>query len=112
MERLYQVTINGVPYNIVSDKSQEYINKIETYVNNKIVGIIDENPKVSTLVAAIITALSAAEDLIMEKEASDRIREQITDYSQQAYVAQSRMEEYKAKYEELLKQNERLRNGF
>ena len=112
MERLYQVTINGVPYNIVSDKSQEYINKIETYVNNKIVGIIDENPKVSTLVAAIITALSAAEDLIMEKEASDRIREQITDYSQQAYVAQSRMEEYKAKYEELLKQNDRLRNGF
>lgn len=103
MEKIYQVTINGIEYNILSDRTQEEIDKIEAYVNGKITGIIDKNPKVSTAVAAIFTALNAAEDLIAEKEASDRIREQVTQYSQQAYECQSKMEEYKAKYEKLLK---------
>ena len=104
MEKMYKVTINGLEYNIMSDRSQEDIKKIEAYVDKKINDIIDANPKVSIAVAAVFAALNAAEDLISEKESSDRIREQITDYSQQAYIAQSKMEEYKSKYESLLKE--------
>ena len=104
MEKKYNVAINGLTYSIMSDRSEEDIRKIEAYVNNKITSIIDANPKVSIAVAAIFTALNAAEEMFAEKEASDRIREQVTSYSEQAYIAQSKMEEYKEKYENLLKE--------
>lgn len=109
MEKLYQVVINGTTYSILSERPEEFIRKVEAYVNGKITGIIEQNPKVSLSVAAIFTALNAAEDLMYEQEASDRIRAQVTEYSQEAYELRNKMEDYKAKYEECLRTIERLK---
>lgn len=104
MEKLYQVVINGMTYDILSEKDEEFIRKIETYVNGKVTAIMEQNPKVSLAVASIFTALNAAEDLVYEQEASDRIRAQVTEYSQEAYELRNKADDYKAKYEDALKQ--------
>ena len=111
MEKLYQVVINGTTYDILSERSEEFIRNVESYVNGKLTSIIEANPKVSLAVASVFTALNAAEELIYEREASDRIRAQVTDYSQETYEIRNKMEDYKAKYEEALKTIERLKNG-
>ena len=112
MEKLYQVVINGITYDIVSERPEEFIRKIEAYVNGKVTAITEQNPKVSLAVASIFTALNAAEDLVYEQEASDRIRAQVTEYSQEVYALRSKMEDYKTKYEEALRTIERLKNGI
>lgn len=112
MEKLYQVVINGTTYDILSERPEEFIRKVESYVNGKITAITEQNPKVSLAVASIFTALNAAEDLVYEQEASDRIRAQVTEYSQDVYELKSKMEDYKTKYEEALKTIERLKNGI
>ena len=104
MEKLYQVVINGMTYDILSEKDEEFIRKIETYVNGKVTAIMEQNPKVSLAVASIFTALNAAEDLVYEQEASDRIRAQVAEYSQEAYELRNKADDYKAKYEDALKQ--------
>ena len=70
MEKIYTVKINGVSYNIVSDRSEEDIRKIEALVNDKITDIINGNPNVSITVAAVLTALNLAEDLIINKQSA------------------------------------------
>ena len=52
MEKLYQVVINGMTYDILSEKDEEFIRKIETYVNGKVTAIMEQNPKVSLAVAS------------------------------------------------------------
>lgn len=111
MENKYKVTINGIDYYVISERSEEFIAQIEAYVNSKITAIIDANPKVSLSNAAIYAALNAAEDLVAEKEAADLIRTQVTGYSKEAYDNEEKMYEYKEKYERALKEIERLRNG-
>ena len=80
MEKLYKVVINGVPYEVLSDCSEERINEIETYVNNKMVEILEKNPRTSSLVAAIFTAMSAAEEMFNEKENAENLKETLGEY--------------------------------
>ena len=80
MEKIYKIVINGVPYEVLSDCSQERINEIEAYVNNKMVEILEKNPRTSSLVAAIFTAMSAAEEMFNEKENSENLKERLGEY--------------------------------
>ena len=47
MEKLYQVVINGMTYDILSEKDEEFIRKIETYVNGKVTATVFVEPIVS-----------------------------------------------------------------
>ncbi len=111
MEKHYQVVINGMTYDILSERNEEFVRKVEAYVNGKVTAIMEKNPKVSLAVASIFTALNAAEDLVYEQEAADRIRAQVTEYSQETYELRSKAEEYKEKYEEALKKLELLKRS-
>lgn len=56
------VKINNNEYIMTGEESIEYLVKVSEYVDEKMKEIIDVNPKLSTSMAAVLTALNVADD--------------------------------------------------
>jgi len=104
MGKIYTVTIGGSEIKIQSEQSEEFIGKIVDYINQKLDEVVKANSKISASTAILLTALNTAEDLFLEREASDRIREQVTNYSSEFSKYKYQMLEYKNKYEKAKKE--------
>ncbi len=66
-----KIEILGREYNIKSDQGEERVKRIGEYINLKVKEITEGTPNISTLSAAILTALNIANDyfdLLEERE--------------------------------------------
>ena len=66
MERLIEVNIFGHDYTVKTDADAEYIQKIASYVDEKMGEILRSTKTVSTLNVAILAALNIADDFFQE----------------------------------------------
>lgn len=57
------VKLDGSEYTIVSEESREYMLEISDLVNTKLSEVKIQNSKLSTSMAALLTALNVADDL-------------------------------------------------
>ena len=57
------VKLDGSEYTIVSEESREYMLEISDMVNTKLSEVKIQNSKLSTSMAALLTALNIADDL-------------------------------------------------
>lgn len=57
------VKLDGSEYTIVSEESREYMLEISDMVNTKLSEVKIQNSKLSTSMAALLTALNMADDL-------------------------------------------------
>ncbi|MCT4585202.1 MAG: cell division protein ZapA [Peptostreptococcaceae bacterium] len=74
------VKINNNEYIMTGEESIEYLVKVSEYVDQKMKEIIDVNPKLSTSMAAVLTALNVADDYFKcnegkNKEESEQLEE-------------------------------------
>lgn len=60
--------IGGMDYAVRGSDSEEHIHKLGLYVDRKMNEIIRNNTKLSTNMAAVLTALNVADDFIKAKE--------------------------------------------
>ncbi|MFV3011935.1 cell division protein ZapA [Clostridium botulinum] len=56
------VKINGVEYNLKGEEQEDYLHKVARYVDKKIADILENNPKLSTSSASILTAINAIDE--------------------------------------------------
>lgn len=94
MENRVNIHICGADYTLTAEESPAYMEKVAGYVNDKMSEILDSN-KVGRTDAAILTALNIADELMKEKEGSDRLRAQIKGYLDDAAKAQNEVSELK-----------------
>jgi cell division protein ZapA len=66
VERLIEVNIFGHDYTVKTDADAEYIQKIASYVDEKMGEILRSTKTVSTLNVAILAALNIADDFFKE----------------------------------------------
>ena len=66
MEKLVEVNIFGHDYTVKTDADSEYIQKIASYVDEKMDEIVRNTKTVSTLNVAILAALNIADDFFKE----------------------------------------------
>ncbi|MGV8982052.1 cell division protein ZapA [Clostridium sp.] len=112
------IKINGNEYNLKGNEKEEYLHMVASYVDKKIKNIIENNEKLSTSSAAILTALNLGDDMfkshslckelsnkgeLLEKHDKESI-EQLEDYKKQL----NHMEAYN---QELLNKCKNLENG-
>lgn len=112
------IKINGNEYNLKGNEKEEYLHMVASYVDKKIKNIIENNEKLSTSSAAILTALNLGDDMfkshslckeisikseLLEKHDKESI-EQLEDYKKQL----NNMEAYN---QELLNKCKNLENG-
>ncbi|EHN13754.1 cell division protein ZapA [Clostridium sporogenes] len=71
------VKINGVEYNLKGEEQEDYLHKVARYVDKKIADILDNNPKLSTSSASILTAINAVDDGLKKEEQIENLQLEI-----------------------------------
>ena len=68
MKQRYNIKIMGQELSVLSDKGDEYVEKVVQYVNDRAREIGDASENVTTLSIAILVALNIADELFRIKE--------------------------------------------
>jgi len=74
-KKVVKVKIFGSEYPIKGDSNVDYIQKIATFVNDKMVEIDKTLSLKSSLKVAILAALNIADELFQEREENNKLRE-------------------------------------
>lgn len=71
-----EVRINGKEYSIVGSESEEYIQRIGLYMDKKMSEIMRMNNKLSTSMAAVLTAMNVADDYFKCHESEGSLKKE------------------------------------
>ena len=88
------VTICGEEYTFVAEESAAYMQKVGTYVGDKMSEVLT-SAKVGRTDAAVLTAANIADELFKAQEANQQLRSQIKGYLDEAGRAQAEVSELK-----------------
>ena len=88
------VSICGEEYTFVAEESASYMQKVGSYVNDKMTEVL-YSAKVGRTDAAVLTAANIADELFKAQAAAEQLRSQIKGYLDEAGKAQSEVSELK-----------------
>ena len=88
------INICGEEYTFIADESAAYMQKVGSYVSEKMEEVLN-SAKVGRTDAAILTAANIADELFKAQAASEQLRSQIKGYLDEAGRAQSEASELK-----------------
>ena len=88
------ISICGEEYTFIADESAAYMQKVGSYVSEKMEEVLN-SAKVGRTDAAILTAANSADELFKAQAASEQLRSQIKGYLDEAGRAQSEASELK-----------------
>ena len=88
------ISICGEEYTFIADESAAYMQKVGSYVSEKMEEVLT-SAKVGRTDAAILTAANIADELFKAQAASEQLRSQIKGYLDEAGRAQSEASELK-----------------
>ena len=88
------ISICGEEYTFIADESAAYMQKVGSYVSEKMEEVLS-SAKVGRTDAAILTAANIADELFKAQAASEQLRSQINGYLDEAGRAQSEASELK-----------------
>lgn len=91
-----RVTMNicGEEYTFVAEESASYMQKVGSYVNDKMEELLS-SAKVGRTDAAVLTAANIADELFKEREAGEGLRRQLKQYLDEANRAKAEASELK-----------------
>ena len=76
-----EVKINNVEYTLVTNETEEYVQKVALLVNKKMAQITGVNPQLSTAMTAVLASINLADELIKVDGALDTIRGEVNIYA-------------------------------
>jgi cell division protein ZapA len=88
------INICGEDYTFVAEESASYMQRVGSYVNEKMQEVL-EGAKVGRTDAAVLTAANIADELFKAQNAAEQLRGQIKGYLDEAGKAQSEVSELK-----------------
>lgn len=104
------VRINGIEYNLKGHESEEYLNKVANYVDKKMKNILDNNAKLSSSSAAVLSAVNAVDDLFKLKEDYNELLYRVKHFEEIETKLRYELESLKHQTKEIQSTNEDLRN--
>ena len=88
------ISICGEEYTFIADESAAYMQKVGSYVSEKMEEVLS-SAKVGRTDAAILTAANIADELFKSQAAAEQLRGQIKGYLDEAGKAQAEVSELK-----------------
>ena len=88
------ISICGEEYTFIADESAAYMQKVGSYVSEKMEEVLS-SAKVGRTDAAILTAANIADELFKSQAAAEQLRSQIKGYLDEAGKAQAEVSELK-----------------
>jgi cell division protein ZapA len=110
MENRVVVSICGEDYTFVAEESASYMQKVGSYVGQKMEDVLN-SAHVGRTDAAVLTAANIADELFKEQTASEQLRGQIKQYLDEASRAQSEVSELKREVFRLQQKLDGKNNG-
>lgn len=95
MKNKVNLTICGVEYTIIAEESTDYVKKVGQMVHQKMVELINESPKMSTHMAAVLTAVNLCDELMRAQQTADNLRVQLKKYLDDSSKSRQEAEESK-----------------
>lgn len=99
-----EVKIAGKDYTIVGTESEEYIQRVGLYIDRKMNEVMRSNNKLSTSLAAVLTAMNVADDFF-------KCHENESNYKKEAKKLQEELESLKEEKNKILQENSALKNN-
>lgn len=96
-------------YNILSTEPEEYVQKIGAAVDYKMREILQSNSNVSTLMAAVLTAVNICDELNKANETAENLRVQIKQYLEELNKAKMENEESRKEIARLYRELQALK---
>ena len=90
MENRITISICDEEYTFVAEEAPSYMQKVGSYVNDKMSELLD-----AAKVAAVLTAVNITDELFKEREAGDALRRQLKQYLDEASQAKNEVSELK-----------------
>ena len=92
MENRIVVTICDQEYTLVAEESASYMQKVGSYVSEKMEGILTA-ARVGRTDAAVLTAVNLADELLKNQAAAENLRRQVKNYLDEATQAKNEASE-------------------
>ena len=80
MKNRIKVQIGGTEYILSSEESEAYVQELANTLDQSIRGMMNTDPRVSLTMAAVLNALTAADEARKAAQSADHLRAQIQDY--------------------------------
>lgn len=97
------IRVAGKDYTLVGVESEEYLQKIGLYIDKKMNEIMKVNTRLSTSMAAVLTAINIADDYFKTFEEEKRLQKELND-------AQAELERLKEANKALTAENKALQS--
>ena len=110
MENRVVVSICGEDYTFVAEEAPPYMQRVGSYVSEKMEAVLT-GARVGRTDAAVLTAANIAAELFKEQAASEQLRRQIKGYLDEAAKAQAEASELKREVFRLQQRLENRNNG-
>lgn len=110
-----KVKVLGTTYYITTSGSEQQVRHIEEQMNEQLNAILEQRPNLSTLDAIVILSLNLMDEITDAESSTDRMREQLSQYLEDAAKARMELEDQRRQCERLsqeLMDERRLCNQF
>lgn len=102
------IRIAGNDYTLVGVESEEYIQKVGLYIDRKMNEILMRNSRLSTSLAAVLTALNVADDFFKSRERETALRGENEKINEEIELLKMENKLLKEEKEELASKNTSL----
>ena len=99
-----KVKVLGTTYYITTNGSEEQVRRIEEQMNDQLAAILEQRPSLSTLDALVILSLNLMDEITDAESSTDRMREQLSQYLEDAAKARMELEDQKRQCERALQE--------
>lgn len=101
MENRVKITVMSHAYYISTGDDETHIREIEARLNAQLQEIMDQRPSISVMDAFVLLSLNLMDQLSAAEESTDRMREQLTQYMEDAATARMELEDARREIQRL-----------
>ena len=96
-----KVKVLGTTYYITTSGSEQQVRHIEEQMNEQLAAIQEQRPNISTLDALVILSLNLMDEITDAESSTDRMREQLSQYLEDAAKARMELEDQRRQCDRL-----------
>lgn len=96
-----KVKVLGTTYYITTSGSEQQVCHIEEQMNEQLAAIQEQRPNISTLDALVILSLNLMDEITDAESSTDRMREQLSQYLEDAAKARMELEDQRRQCDRL-----------
>ena len=103
------VKINNAEYRIVCDADEEYVRHVAYHVDKKMRELISRDKRLSTSMAAVLTAVNISDEYMQSQEDNEKLRAQLLKYAEEAGSSKLALDKLNAELTRLRAENQALK---